>query len=302
MRSRYDKGQHAFTLVELLVVIGIIAVLIGILLPALNRARKQSRAVTCLSNLRQMGNAWTMYLNDSKGRLPDNIWTTPAPLTAGSAEGNEVVWTAFIFGILGKYRVQSSQMLCPEAQDPMPFQANATGGIKGGGTARNAWTGEFQGSTVVGIRLDGSGVNMTNDASKRGWRVGSYGFNGHVYSYTPDPTKSLDLRKFGKRVTDLRPSIEVPIFYDCVWYENTDMNNYTQGSFPPPTNLEGDPQNCPASTSGNAENRFLLNRHTNAINVCFADGHSQRVMLSDTYNMKWTANWKKFTITNLPKK
>ncbi len=301
MRTVHANHRRAFTLVELLVVIGIIAVLIGVLLPALNKARKSARAVQCLSNLRQMGNAWTMYLNDAKGRLPDSIWTTPAPLTAGSAQGNEVVWTGFWFGLLGNYRVNSTQILCPEAMDPMPFQANSAGGIKGGGTALNSWTGEFQGSTVVGIRLDGSGVNPTNDASKKGWRIGSYAFNGYVY--TPDPTKQPpDPKYFGKRITDVRPSTDVPVFYDCVWIENADMTNYTQTSFIPPTNLKGDPQNCPATTSGNAQNRFLIDRHSYAINVCFADGHAQRVVLTDTYNMKWMANWKKFSIINLPKK
>lgn len=61
--------RRAFTLVELLVVIGIIAILIGLLLPALSAARKRAQNVTCLSNIRTLLQAIHLYAADSDGRL-----------------------------------------------------------------------------------------------------------------------------------------------------------------------------------------------------------------------------------------
>ena len=67
-RARADR--NGFTLVELLVVIGIIAILMAILLPSLNAARERAKRVACGNNIRTFGQAVTLYANQNKGRVP----------------------------------------------------------------------------------------------------------------------------------------------------------------------------------------------------------------------------------------
>ena len=69
-----SKAFAGFTLVELLVVIGIIAILISLLLPALSKAREQARAVQCQSNERQLLMAFLMFANEHQQRLPGNYF------------------------------------------------------------------------------------------------------------------------------------------------------------------------------------------------------------------------------------
>jgi prepilin-type N-terminal cleavage/methylation domain-containing protein len=70
LRVGGKRPRRGFTLVELLVVIGIIALLVGILLPTLNRARESARRTVCLANLRSIGQLVTMYANLNQGQIP----------------------------------------------------------------------------------------------------------------------------------------------------------------------------------------------------------------------------------------
>ena len=85
---RQRPVRSAFTLVELLVVIGIIAILVALLLPSLQAARKQADKVKCLANLKELGNAYMMYSVDNAGYWPMLIHQYAPPGVDDNIAGN----------------------------------------------------------------------------------------------------------------------------------------------------------------------------------------------------------------------
>ena len=186
MDVRSRRPDSAFTLVELLVVIGIIAVLIGILLPTLSNAQRSARDVKCQSNIRQLCMSLINYAGENKGEFPPNC----NDINLAQPNNQSIFW--YDYDRVGRYlpntRVLSSGsivtpvMSCPDDEQGvrsygMSFWAssivNPTGTTLGPPTLRNAgsaWNSATKpGSSLI---LIGEKLSVFSD-NAGGWAAGS---------------------------------------------------------------------------------------------------------------------------------
>jgi prepilin-type N-terminal cleavage/methylation domain-containing protein/prepilin-type processing-associated H-X9-DG protein len=266
----YWRPNRGFTLTELLVVIGIIAVLISLVLPAMGKARAAANSAACLSNLRQMGTGWSMYIAENRGRLPDYVWAS------GPSISPDTAWISSWPGILYAYKVRGDALLCPSAFQAMPFnQIN-----KGFGSAKFAWTGRYM-SLGSGARL--------NAAT---YRDASYGYNRYLAA-----GNGFGVNGNSNRITAVRRLCEVPVFLDAV-SPDFEPQNMSPASFVPPPNLHWDNYSL-ADASANEHWRFLIARHGRGINAYMADGSARWIPLEETYELTWKSDWMKYHLTLL---
>ena len=109
-RSGFTNRASAFTLIELLVVIAIIAILAAILFPVFAQARAKARQAACLSNLKQVGTAVLMYIQDSDDTYPPSQTPLPSP---PAPAGGVISWPTIVY----PYVKNEGVFVCPDGED-----------------------------------------------------------------------------------------------------------------------------------------------------------------------------------------
>ena len=257
-------SRRAFTLIELLVVVGLASMLASLLLPVLGKMRAAARSTVCTSNLRVLGQAWTMYTAENRGRLMHYIWQTPT--TPDSA------WKGYWIGIIESGGgVRRESLLCPNASE-----ASTNAVARGYGSATTAWTGRY---TAAGTAIC---FNATT------YRDASYGYNRYL---TAGGGFGFDGK--ATHATAIENLADVPVFFDCAFADARPPNGDATAPVEPPPDLRG-----ATLRPGQPEHwKFLLARHGRGVNVCMGDGHVTWVQLEDVYRMTWKSNWNKFRLS-----
>lgn len=109
-RGGFSMCRMRFTLIEMLTVVGIIAVLVSILAPTLSKARQRAAQIQCMSNLRELASAMTLYSDEWRGRLPPYV-TKALPL-----EHPGLNWPGWSYPYYGSTRL----LICPSSMAKEP--------------------------------------------------------------------------------------------------------------------------------------------------------------------------------------
>jgi len=259
MESCKDK-REGFTLVELLVVIGIISMLIAILLPALAKARSAAQAIACGSNLRQVGLSEMQYAQDFQGWIGVSyLWNGAGYywdrfLTGGDSPGSGR--PDYLVG--GVYLSNRDILLCPA------FYPNSF------------WTMSSPPEQYYGFNtasLDGIGGPPSCDGGQRYASASTYA-PGIFWRFMPqargyrDPAQAPNYPLlFGRLNAASRPSEHV-LMADSVRRFNSPPD---QAAYVSPLSLPGNGTN----------DRQIHLRHSNSANLLFCDGHVERIGRDD---------------------
>jgi prepilin-type N-terminal cleavage/methylation domain-containing protein/prepilin-type processing-associated H-X9-DG protein len=254
------KSRRAFTLVELLVVVGIIALLVAFLLPALARAQKQARAVVCLSNLWQLALVFHGYMTDNKGQPPGY-----------NADG-----VLHLFIPRNDTGTEPALAFCPEAMEFGRMMGRGQYDYYNG-TARHAWGVWYARPPAM-------------DVPWWGLRGSSYGINMWVHSPTPGMPREWMPLIVSPRAR--RPD-RVPLVADAAYPTPApQMTDTPPANLVKPVDVE--------TNSYNGMRCFCMARHGRAINVAFLDGHADRVPLDDLWQLQWHKEWAPSEVTLPP--
>ncbi|MCP4450038.1 MAG: type II secretion system protein [Planctomycetes bacterium] len=253
------SGQpKAFTLIELLVVIAVIAVLMGILMPSLQKARKMAKATVCRFHLKEWGFIFHLYAADNQNKLPQSI-------AGGKLNAQEAYW---IVSTLPYYKEKDIRV-CPSTKVVRDTRVNRSHG----GTL--ACWGPFETGTADDWWAD--------------FDTGSYGLNEWVSAPPPGATAFWGFpTKNAWRTTDVKGADQIPLFMDCVYVDvypevsNTPMETE-------PTAYEWN--NSWGDWGSNAMRLVAMERHGDGINVVFLNGNTAKVSVRDLWGLKWHKNF-----------